>query len=358
MAKNSMAHLEPAHVVVGVDTHTDTHVARVKDQLGRRLGERIVPTTTAGYRDLLAWAHGHGQVDAWGVEGTGSYGAGLARYLLARGEVVIEVIRPNRQHRRQHGKSDPTDADAAASAVISGDARGLPKAGSGMVEMIRALRIVRSTAIKARTQASNALKALVVTAPAELRESLRGLPTIKLVRTCARLRPGTLDDPLSATKMALRTLACRHQSLEAEVKALDAALGSLVAKAAPGLLALFGMGPESAGALLVAAGDNPERLRSEAAFSMLCGSSPLEASSGKVKRHRLNRGGDRQANSALYHVVMARLRWDKATQEYMDRRMKEGKTKREVIRCLKRYVAREVYEILIAMHEKTAASAA
>jgi len=156
MAKSSMAHPEPARVVVGVDTYKDTHVARAKDHLGRRLGELIVPATTAGYSDLLAWAHSHGRVDAWGVEGTGSYGAGLARYLLARGEVVIEVIRPNRQHRRHHGKSDPADADAAASAVISGDARGLPKGGNGTVEMIRALRVARSTATKACTQASNA----------------------------------------------------------------------------------------------------------------------------------------------------------------------------------------------------------
>jgi len=353
MAKNSIARPSPAQVVVGVDTHKDTHVARAKDHLGRRLGERIVPATTAGYRDLLSWAHGYGQVSAWGIEGTGSYGAGLARYLLARGETVVEVIRPNRQHRRHHGKSDPADADAAASAVISGDARGLPKAGNGAVEMIRSLRIARSTAIKARTQASNALKALVVTAPEELRASLRGLSTIKLVRACARLRPGQLDDPLSATKMALRTLARRHEALEAEVKALDAAVRPLVTKAAPELVALFGVGPDSAGALLVAAGDNPDRLCSEAAFSMLCGSSPIEASSGKVKRHRLNRGGDRQANSALYHVVMSRLRWDKATQEYMARRIKEGRTKREVIRCLKRYVAREVFVVLTAMQANT-----
>ncbi len=356
MAENSMA--QHTHVVIGVDTHKDLHVARAKDQLGRRLGERIVPATAAGYRDLLAWARGYGEVDAWGVEGTGSYGAGLARYLAARDQVVIEVIRPNRQHRRHHGKSDPADADAAASAVISGDARGVAKAGNGMIEMIRALRIARSSAMKARTQASNALKALVVTAPLQLRESLEGLRRVQLVRSCARLRPGSLDDPLSATKLALRTLACRYESLEAEVKVLDAALAPLVAKAAPELVALFGMGPESAGALLVAAGDNPSRLRSEAAFSMLCGASPLEASSGKVKRHRLNRGGDRHANAALHRVVVVRLRWDEATREYMDRRIKEGKTKREVIRCLKRYVAREVYEVLRAMDQKSLTSAA
>jgi transposase len=346
MAATMMARQEAARVTIGVDTHLDVHVARAKDSLGRLIGEMSAPTTPQGYRDLLVWARGLGEVAAFGVEGTGSYGAGLSRFLGEQGERVIEVIRPNRQRRRQHGKSDPADADAAASAVLSGDASGVPKSGDGAVEMVRALRIARSTAIKARTQASNALKALIVTAPAELRESLRALSTAQLVRTCSRLRPGELTDAVSATKTALRILARRHEALGAEVKALDAALAPLVATAAPNLLALFGVGPETAGALLVAAGDNPDRLRSEAAFSALCGSSPIEASSGKVRRHRLNRGGDRQANCALYQIVMARLRWHKATQDYMARRIKEGRSKREVIRCLKRYIAREVFIVL------------
>jgi transposase len=261
---------------------------------------------------------------------------------------VVEVIRPNRQGRRRNGKSDPADADAAASTVLSGDAAGPPKAGDGAVEMIRVLRIARATALKARTQASNAMKALVVTAPQDLREQLRGWTTIKLVRTCARFRPGELTNVTAATKTALRGLAARYETLEAEIKTLDAQLDSLVAEAAPQLVDMVGMGPDSAGALLVAAGDNPDRLRSEAAFSMLCGSSPVEASSGKVVRHRLNRGGDRQANAALYRVVIARLRWDKTTQQYMARRTTEGKSKREIVRCLKRYAAREVYAALTA----------
>ncbi len=215
------------------------------------------------------------------------------------------------------------------------------------MEMIRVLRVARATAIKARTQASNAIKALVVTAPDELRESLRHLSTIPLVRTCARLRPSAeLDDPTSATKVALRSLAQRHEALEAEVDALDRHLEKLVATAAPELIAVFGVGPDSAGALLVAAGDNPDRLRSEAAFSMVCGASPVEASSGKVTRHRLNRGGDRQANAALYRIVISRLRYHQPTKDYMQRRTAEGKSKPEIIRCLKRYLAREIYGVL------------
>ncbi len=352
MARNSMPHGKGVKVTVGVDTHKDVHVARAKDELGRRLGEKSIPTTPAGYRELLAWAARLGHIEAFGLEGTGSYGAGLARYLRAEGLLVVEVIRPNRQARRRNGKSDPADADAAASAVLSGDAAGAPKAGDATVEMIRALRVARSTAIKARTQASNAMKGLVVTAPEALRESLRSLSTIQLVRTCARLRPGDLLDPTAATKVALRRLAIRHEALEAEVKELDDQLEPLVAKAAPKLVAIYGIGPDSAGALLVAAGDNPERMRSEAAFSMLCGSSPVEASSGKVVRHRLNRGGDRQANAALYRIVIARLRWDRATKDYLERRTSEGKSKKEIIRCLKRYVAREVFAALKDATEK------
>ena len=349
MVRTTMAQPTSSGVVVGVDTHKDTHVARAKDALGRRVGEQLVPTTPAGYRQLLAWARGFGEVEAFGVEGTGSYGAGLARYLRSEGEVVIEVIRPNRQARRRNGKSDPADADAAASAVLSGDAAGLPKGADGRVEMLRALRVARSTAVKARTQAVNALKALVVTAPSDLREQLRASSTVRLVYACARLRPGELVDATAATKVALRSLATRSEALEAELERLNAVLARLVGDAAPELVARFGVGPDSAGALLVAAGDNPGRLRSEAAFAMLCGASPIEASSGKIVRHRLNRGGDRQANAALYHVVMSRLRWDKATQDYMARRTAEGRTKREVIRCLKRYVAREIYLALKGM---------
>jgi transposase len=360
MAKPSMAPLERTRVTVGVDTHKDLHVARAKDQLGRLLGENTIPTTPAGYRDLLDWARAYGDVEGFGVEGTGSYGAGLSRFLLSHDQVVIEVNRPSRQARRRNGKSDPADADAAASAVLSGDANATPKTGDAHVEMVRALRIARQTAIKARTQAINAMKALVVTAPSELRESLRGKSTTMQVRACARFRPGDLEGPIAAVKVALRSLATRCETLEAEIACLERHLDGLLGQAAPDLLARFGVGADSAGALLVAVGDNPDRLRSEAAFSMLCGSSPVEASSGQQTRHRLNRGGDRQANAALHRIVMARLRWDQRSKDYLERRTKGGMSKREIIRCLKRYVAREIYGVIKVMqaNDTTVASEA
>jgi transposase len=349
MARVSMAQAgRKTGVVIGVDTHKQFHVARARDALGRPLAETQIAASQRGYEALLEWARSFGEVDAFGVEGTGSYGAGLARYLRGQGEVVIEVIRPNRQHRRQHGKSDPTDADAAAKALLAGDADAIPKAGDDQVEMVRALRVARSSAIKARGQTRNVMKALIVTAPEELRQALRDLTSVQLVNRCRSLRPGPLLDPQSAMKAALRSLALRHRALEAEIKALDVSLDHLLTRAAPQLLERFGVGTDSAGALLVAAGDNPERLRSEAAFSMLCGSSPVKASSGMTKRHRLNRGGDRQANAALHRIVVVRLRYNQPTKAYLARRVAEGKSKTEILRCLKRYVAREVYGLLQA----------
>jgi transposase len=305
----TIAHPEPSRVTVGVDTHGEVHVACALDQLGGQLATGQAATTPIGYRALLAWAQRLGEVQAWGVEGTGCYGAGLARFLDGQGQVVLEVNRPDRSVRRRRGKSDPVDAEAAARAVLAGQATAVPKTGSHLVEMIRCVRVARATAVKARTQAANALRALVVTAPAELREQLRGLPVGRLASTAARLRPGPIGTVTAATKLALRVLGQRYQTLEAELAAVDAELDRLTAKAAPRLRRLCGVGPEIAGALLVAAGDNPERLRSEAAFSMLCGASPIPASSGKTVRHRLNRGGNRQANAALYRIVVVRLRW-------------------------------------------------
>jgi transposase len=335
----------PTRVTVGVDTHADIHVAVAKDSFGRRLEATSVTTTPAGYAELLGWAQHLGQLQAWGIEGTGSFGAGLSRFLRRHGQVVVEVNRPDRAARRRRGKSDPIDAEAAARAAQASEGS-IPKAGDGQVEMIRSLRVARASAIKARTQAINALKGLLVTAPAELREQLRGRSTVRLVQTAAALEPGPLTSPLAAATLGLQTLARRYQALSAELAALDAALEQLTAAAAPKLVARFGIGSDSAGALLVTAGDNPDRLRSEAAFSMLCGSSPIEASSGKTRRHRLNRGGDRQANAALHRIVVARLRHDPRTRDYLARRLRQGKSKKEAIRCLKRYVAREVFAAL------------
>jgi transposase len=334
-------------VTGGVDTHKDFHVAAALDELGRVLGTEEFPVSLSGYRALLRWLGRFGHLEAVGVEGTGAWGAGLARFLAAEGVRVIEVNRPNRQHRRRRGKSDPADAEAAARAVLAGEAVGAPKAATGLVEAIRLLRVARRSAMKARTQAANQIHSVIDTAPEQLRATLIGLSERERITKAARLRVTDTAAPLGAAKLTLVTLARRWQSLTGEIDMLDEKLEELVATAAPTLLATKGVGTETASMLLSAAGDNPERLGNDASFAALCGSSPVDASSGRQQRHRLNRGGDRQANCALYLIVLNRLSWDQRTKAYMARRVAEGKTKKEVIRCLKRYVAREVYKLMI-----------
>jgi len=337
-------------VTGGVDTHSQTHHAAVIDQVGRLLGEAQFSASPAGYRALVSWLREHGQLGRVGVEGTGAYGAALTRHLRAEGVTVVEVDRPDRHSRRRCGKSDPLDAYAAARAALAGTAAGIPKTRDGAVEAIRALRVARRSAVKARTQITNQLKALILTGPADLRERLRHLNTRNLIDTCARLRStGPLTDPQQATKVALRRLARRHQYLTEEILVADAELKDLVTSTAPQLLTLCGVGIEVAGQLLCTAGDNPHRLHSEAAFAHLCGVAPIPASSGKTHRHRLNRGGDRAANTALYTVVLSRLRCDLRTHHYLQRRTKEGLSKPEIIRCLKRYLAREIYQVLVSL---------
>jgi transposase len=339
-------------VILGVDTHLDFHVAVAMDHMGRRLGESSVPTTVKGYEGLLCWAEGFGPLRCAGVEGTSSYGAGLARHLKSQGIEVLEVERPKRRRggsRRNVEKSDPSDAERAARAVLAGETSGVPKSGDGRVEMIRTRRAARRSAMKARTQAANQLQGLRVTAPEELLNRLRGLSRKELVSVAARFRIGDdLRDVPSATKFALRSVARRYEALSEEIAELEAHLDRLVAQVAPELVSLAGIGTDHAATLLMVAGDNPQRLRSEASFASLCGVSPIEASSGKVVRHRLNRGGNREANRALYMICLARMRRDRRTKEYVARRTQEGKSKREIIRCLKRYVAREVYRVLIS----------
>ena len=333
-------------VIVGVDTHKEEHVAVVIDKLGARIGQLTLPTTKMGYADLERWARTLGEIEAFGVEGTGSYGAGLTRFLRGQGHTVIEVNRPDRSTRRRLGKSDPTDAEMAARSVLAGVARDQPKSGVEEVEMIRMLKTTKDSAMKGRTQAINQMKALVVTAPVELREVLRGLTSSQLVARCSGWHRGPLDTPTTAAKYALRSLARRYIRLTEEIKDLNKELARLTVAFAPMLVDLFGIGPDTAADLLVTAGSNPERLKSEAAFAALCGVSPIPASSGKTNRYRLNRGGDRRANAALYRIVIIRLRYDIRSRTYLQRRTAEGKTKMEVIRCLKRYVAREVFGIL------------
>lgn len=341
-------------VTGGVDTHRDTHVGVVLDEVGRVLGTEEFPANAKGYAALRTWMASHGELGKVGVEGTGSYGAGLARHLATTGVEVIEVVRPNRQVRRRRGKSDPTDAEAAARAVLSGEAQGAPKSRDGVAEGLRALRVARRGAVKARTQAGNQLRDLVVAAPEELRARLVSLNTKARVALASGFRPGQRTGPLEVTKAAMRSVARRHEELTAEVVRLDLAMAGLLDHAVPEELSdKVGVGPQVAAALLVTFGDNPGRLGSEASFAALCGVSPVDASSGLQRRHRLNRGGDRQANSALWRIVRTRMLHDPRTIAYVERRTKEGKTEREIVRCLKRYVAREIYKVLVPTTSST-----
>lgn len=324
-------------VILGVDTHKDLHAAAVISPLGVLLSSETFPATEAGYGELLAWAGRFGPVRRAGVECTGSYGAGLARYLATQRVAVVEVNQPDRSTRRRRGQTDAIDAEAAARAALSGTARALPKSGDGQVEALRILRLAKNSAVKARTQALNQLKAVLVNAPSALREELESLSTWLLVSRCAELVDPRGDDPAADTAVfTLRLLAQRVLRLRQDVTELGRRMTTAVNATAPSLLVRVGIGPDSAAALLIAAGDNPERLGSEASFAALCGVSPVEQSSGKSRRRRLNRGGDRQANAALHRIVVTRMRQDERTRVYLERRTAEGKGKREVMRCLKR----------------------
>ena len=342
--------VEDTRVVTGgVDTHADMHVAAALDSVGGLLGVREFPATAAGYAGLLSWLRSLGNLALAGVEGTGSYGAGLARYLAAAGVRVVEVDRPDRQDRARQGKSDPLDAVSAARAAQSGRASGAPRGRDGAVEAIRALMVAKRSARQERTQAVNQARALIMTGPEELRARFARRSPAQLIEAIAVLRPRPGDVPGYATRVALRELGRRAQFLDAQLGRLDELIVPLVTARAPGLLSLHGVGPDTAALLLVAAGDHPERLRSESSWAHLCGAAPIPASSGKTAgRYRLNRGGDRQANSALWRIVIVRLKSHPATRAYADRRGKEGLSKKEIIRCLKRYVAREVYRQLRA----------
>lgn len=337
-------------VTGGVDTHGKTHHAAAVDQTGRVLGDREFPATAAGYRALCSWLRSWGRVVKVGVEGTGTYGAGLARYLAGQGIALVEVDRPDRKTRRAKGKSDPIDAVAAARAALCGQASGALKTRTGPVEAIRALQVARRGAVKARTAALNQLHGLIASAPEALRSELTGLPAAARVAACAALtvEQTQLSDPTQATKAALRAIAGRIQALTAEITQADQRLRPVVATTAPHLYALYGVGSQVAGQLLATAGDNPDRLRCEAALAHLCGAAPIPASSGRTDRHRLNRGGDRAANNALYTITLCRMRYDPRTKDYVQRRTKQGLSKKEIIRCLKRYIVREVHTALLA----------
>lgn len=342
-----MAIVETRPITGGIDTHLEVHVAAALDASGGVLGVESFATTPAGFVGLHAWLAAFGPVDRVGVEGTGAYGAGLARHLRAVGLEVIEVDRPNRQVRRQQGKSDTVDAVEAGRAVLSGRASGVAKTADGNAEAMRALLVAKRSGREARITCLNQLRHLGFCAPDELRERFRDVPGARLAETAAALRPRADSDPvLYATKLAMRTLGRRVLTLGEDSEALDAVLAELVTVTAPSLLELYGVGVHTAAILLVAAGDNAERVHSEAAWAHLCGVAPLQASSGKTTRHRLNRGGNRQANHALWRIVFTRMGSEPRTRAYVARRIEQGRSKPEIMRVLKRYVAREVYRHL------------
>mgnify|MGYP002636195023 CR=1 FL=1 len=335
-------------VVGGVDTHADTHVAAVIDHNGGTLAVESFPADHTGYESLLGWLVSHGEISRVGVEGTGSWGVGLSRFLHKHGVVVVEVDRQNRQSRRRVGKSDATDAVAAARAALSGSAAVVPKTRNGPVEQIRILMVARRSARSQRIDTLNQLRHLVFTGPEPIRSRFKDRPKTGLITEVAKLRPRKGSDPvLFTTQVTIRGLARRIQMLNTEIKNLDSMLTGLVGETAPSLVELYGVGTETAATLLITAGDNPQRLRTERSWAHLCGVCPIPAGSGKTDgRHRLNRGGDRQANAAFYRIVLTRMSSHPETKTYVARKRAEGKNTPEIMRCLKRYVARETFKHL------------
>jgi transposase len=338
-------------VIGGVDSHADTHHFAALDQRGALLGTKSFLTTTPGYGQALDWLTGFGEIDAVAVESTGSYAAALVRYLREHDVRVVEVNQPHAHTRRRIGKSDPIDAEMAARLLLAGKATVTPKETDGIIESIRMLRVARNSAVKSRTAATVQIRDLIITAPQPLRDQLADRKTLRgKATTCARFRlsEDNLSQPLHAAKFALRSLAQRIEALDREIDSLDQQLELLVDAAAPRTTALLGISTGHAGQLLITAGQNIDRLHGEASFAALCGASPIPASSGKTTRHRLNPGGDRQANRALHLIAVCRLRYCDRTRAYAERRAREGKSQREIMRCLKRYIAREVYNTLQA----------
>jgi len=342
---NTQIHNE---IILGVDTHLDKHVGVIIDGLGKYLGSLSIETNPAGYQQLLKWTQSFGSVQRAGIEGTGTYGAGLARFLSKQGIQILEINRPDRSMRRFRGKSDPTDAESAARTVLSGNPCAIPKLQSGPAEAMRIVSVARRSAVKARTQTINQLRGLLVSAPDDIRLKLWSSKPAECVKNCAYLRTLGESSWLITLATTLHVLAKRWLYLTEEIKELDKTLERLTSGAAKRMREQFGIGPQTAATLLAVAGDNPERLRSEAALASLCGVNPLEASSGKTVRHRLNRGGNREANNALWTIAMVRMRSDPRTRAYVERRTLEGKSLKEIHRCLKRYIIRELYPLILA----------
>ena len=348
------AHLEEAHVIGGVDTHKELHVAAVVDHRDRVLGTETFPTTRHGYRLMLAWMRAYGDLQRVGVECSGSYGAGLLRYLQTAGVEILEVTAPDKLDRRRRGKNDDFDAQSAAHAAFAKRHTVTPRSRDGMVESLRVLKTCRKTAVQARRVALQMIQMTIVCAPDKIRDTLRSMTRMLLIRTLAAWRPDltAYRQVEEAYRISLKSLARRYLELHDEIADLDKMIEAIVKDLAPELLAQTAIGLNSAAQLLLTAGDNPDRLKSEASFAALCGVSPVPASSGKTVRHRLNRGGDRAANSAIHIIAIGRLRLDARTQDYMARRIAAGNSKLEAIRCLKRYIAREVFGIIMRRYRE------
>lgn len=338
----------PHEVILGVDTHLDKHVAVIIDGLGKVLGCLTIETNSVGYHQLLKWTQSFGDLQRAGIEGTGTYGAGLARFLSEQGINIFEINRPDRSMRRFRGKSDPTDAESAARTVLSGNTCAIPKLQSGAAVAMRIVSIARRSAIKARTQTINQLRALLISAPDKIRSRLWRSKPAECVKCCIHIRTLGESNWSAILATTLRLLAKRWQYLTEELNEINKTLDHLTAHGSKRVRQQFGVGPQTAATLLAVAGDNPERLRSEAALASLCGVNPLEASSGKTVRHRLNRGGNRAANNALWTIAMVRMRSDPRTQAYVTRRTGEGKSLKEIHRCLKRYIIRELFPLILA----------
>ena len=346
--------LQTVPIVGGVDTHKDLHVAAVVDGNGQVLGTHSFATTRQGYKLMLTWMRSFGDLQRIGVECTSSYGAGLLRYMQVAGVDVLEVTAPDKLDRRRRGKNDDFDAQSAAHAAFAERRTVTSRSRDGMVESLRVLKVYRKTAVQARRVALQIIQTTIVCAPDRLRDLLRNMTRMQLIRTLAAWRPDLTGyrDVEQAYRIALKSLARRYLELHDEVADLYVMIEAIVTDLAPDLIACSGVGFNSAAQLLLTAGDNPERLKSEACFAALCGVSPVPASSGKTTRHRLNRGGDRAANSALHIIAIGRLRLDPKTKEYVARRTAQGHSKLEAIRCLKRYIAREVFNIITRRHKQ------
>lgn len=337
---------ESVDLVVGVDTHKHTNTAAVvRAATGGVLDQITVPTTRKGHQALLELARSHGELRAWAIEGTSSYGAGLTRFLRTQGERVVELERPTRSDRRGGKKSDPLDAVRSAREALARPELGDPRS-TGERTMLSVLLAARRSALGAATAAEHQIGAILVAAPEALREKFRPMTTTKVVVAAARMRVNPNGDSETRTTAAvLRALARRVQELRAEANAHERELTAIVRQWHPELLEETGVGPIVA-ATVLCAWSHSGRFRSEAAFASLAGVAPVPASSGLTVRHRLNRRGDRQLNRALHTVVLCRVRYDEQTRTYLERRRAEGKTDREIKRCLKRYVARQLFRQL------------